>query len=530
MPGLVPEATGQPGGTGMADPFGMINSLMDFQNKANQNRQFQAHFMANQALGEIVAHAPSLEEGAQQAMANPLIAGFGQEGLASLRNYIMMGAQTKQIGQATAGMKMTQGRDAFQNVATAGLQAADDPQNWNKYYDAAMSGVDPSVMDFVKPRVDALKAGIAAKIQGLNLSDPAQAAQARKLIQSSVAGGYIGANGDASRLPSVLPGVEVGADNVPTYRPSTIGAGRGEVPYTLPTGQAAPPAQSAAPQVITNSATKQPLNATPDITPWVEIDPRTKQPVMDTHGNMKIKPSEIAEDQDLKKDQGGPAVERYNMAGQLISSTTQADEAAIGLAKKGGFTVTGFAGGARGAISNLVESLQNMTGKKLVDDPSLPLANAYVQTINKIQHTETFQMKNMLESTGGRGLGVLMQAQGAVPGMENTPLAFLMLNASIRGLANWETGKYEFRNAWQKNPAGTLLGADEAYMRQSPPIDSAKRELAKFGMSLQGGELVFNSKPELDNAAHEGLLGDGDAGKKLYKQFLAKLPPAPLPQ
>jgi hypothetical protein len=523
MPGLIPDATGQPGGTGMADPIGTMNSLMDFQNKANQNRKFQAEFMANQALGESMAHAPTMEEGLAAARQNPLIAGFAQEGLNTATEMIARQAQTKMIGMQTAAAKTKLGQDSFLNVSTAGLQAADDPQNWNKYIDNAMSGVDPAAMDFVKPRVAALKEGIAAKIQGLNMDDPAQRAQAQKAIQSLVAGGYVSAGGDRDRLNAVLPGVSVGPDNVPVRTPSQLEQGRNVVPTVLPMPGQQPTTQGPT-QTFTNSATGQPLDATADIKPWVQINPANGQPITDTRGNMQIKPSQVAQDQDLKKDQAGPAVERYNMAGQLISSTTQADEAVINLAKKGGYTVPGFAGGARGAISNIVETLQNMTGKKLVDDPSISSTNAYIQLVNKIQHLETFQTKNMLESTGGRGLGVLLEAQGAVPGMENTPLAFLVLNSGIRALASWETGKYEFRNHYQQNPAGTLLGADEAYMRQSPPINSARAELGKFGMTLRGGELTFADKGQLDRAAGEGLLGDGKAGRDMYKYFLAKLP------
>jgi len=417
MPGLIPEATGQPGGAGFGDPIGMANSLMDFQNKSNANRKFQAEFMANQALGEAMAHAPTMEEGLAQARQNPLIAGFAQEGLNTATEMIARQAQTKMIGMSTAAAKTKLGQDSFLNVATAGLQAADDPQNWNKYIDGAMSGVAPEAMDFVKPRVDAMKAGIAAKIQGLNMNDPAQAAQARKAIQSLIAGGYVSAGGDRDRLAAVLPSTVVGPDQVPRYVPSTLEAGRGG--FTSPISGTLPPTQAPTEATtFTNSATgaSAPIDVS-GVTPYLVRD-RQGNPVVTTEGRNIIDKDKFGEmDKNLKEQHSGPELTAYNGDRGMLNSLGQMQSAADDLTARGGFTVPGLFGTARGAISNAMETAENVLGTKFTGDAALPAKDADAQVINKWAHALPFALKNALDGTNGRGLGVLMEAAAAVPSM-----------------------------------------------------------------------------------------------------------------
>jgi len=536
MPGLIPDATGQPGGTGMENPFGMVNSLMDFQNKANQNRKFQAEFMANQALGEVMAHAPSMEEGISTAMQNPLIAGFGTEGLLNARNAAMVQAQTRMIGTQTAAAKTRLGQDSFLNVTTAGLQGADDPQNWNKYFDNAMKGVDPAAMDFVKPRVDALKEGIAAKIQGLNMNDPVQRAQAQKAIQTLVAGGFVGANGDISRLSAVLPSTTVGPDNIPIRVPSGLERIRGAVESPIsgqvPQTQTPPEATT-----FTNSSTgnSAPVDVS-GVTPYLVRD-RQGSPVVTTQGRNVIDQAKFGEmDKNLKEQHSGPELIAYNGDRGMLNSLGQMQASADDLTAQGGFTVPGLFGTARGAISNALETFENITGTKLTGDAALPGKNADVQTINKWAHALPFSLKNALDGTNGRGLGVLMEAAAAVPSMENTPLAFKVLTTGLKALANWDIGKYEFKEKYIAHPgnsSGSLLGSDVAYNKISTPLAEAQRELAKEGIVLDGSHIKFTDDQHLTQAYERGLFGrrkdspdapDGPAEKAMDDMYDAMHP------
>jgi hypothetical protein len=511
MPGLVPEATGQPGGVGMADPLGMMNSLMDFQNKSNQNRQFQATFMANQALGEVMANAPSLEEGVAQALKNPLIAGFAREGVNTATELIQRQAATKMLGVQTAAAKTKLGQDSFLNVTMAGLQGADDPANWNKYFDSAMSGVDPAAMDFVKPRVDALKAGIAAKIQGLNLSDPAQAAQAQKSIQSLIGAGYIGAGGDRERLNTVLPSVQVGPDGLPIRTPSQIGAGRGEVPSLMQQQGAAQPTQAAPTPGPINPTTNQPTVVNPDTSSLFVTHPNGSV-ALNIRGQPVFRNTGLEEQNKiLSQDFAGKEREQFIAAGNTINLSLQMDRAADDLNTKGGWYGTGIGGAFRGQLANLKETIEHAMGHQLTGpDTDLPEINADISQINKIHNTMAFTLMSQFEGKGREALGTLMTASNAVPGMENTPLAFKVINAGIRAMSEWEVKRRDFKEAWLRNPksGGTLIGADEDFYRQVPPEALAAQELQKFGMTLNPkGGLTFTSDDAIERAWNAGLLG-----------------------
>jgi hypothetical protein len=93
--------------------------------------------------------------------------------------------------------------------------------------------------------------------------------------------------------------------------------------------------------------------------------------------------------------------------------------------------------------------------------------------------------------------------------MENTPLAFKVLGAGLKALANWDIGKYEFKEAYRKDPAtgGSLLGSDLAYNKVSSPLDAAKNELGKIGVVLDGSHLTFSDDKHLLSAYETGLFG-----------------------
>jgi hypothetical protein len=414
-------------------------------------------------------------------------------------------------------MKMSQGRDAFQSVATAALQAADDPVNWNKYIDSSMKGVDPSVMSFVGPRVAALKEGIAAKIQGLDMNNPAQREQAQKFIQSSVAGAYIGANGDPSRLSTVLPTTKVDEPGNVIRVPSVLGAGRGQAP-SIGTTAAAPagaaPAGAPAPIVTNSSSGEQYPLHTEEVGHYMNLGPDGK-PAIGMYGRPVINPAFVESDKKLQTDHDGPELISYNADKGMLSSIAQMQSAADDLTAAGGFTVPGFMGVARGQIASAIETVENITGKKFTGDASmsnldLAIKNSDVQTINKWHGALSFQLKNMLESTGARGLGVLMEASSAVPSMENTPLAFKVLTSGLTALANWDIGKYEYKEAYRKDPytGGSLLGSDLSYNKVSSPLDAAKNELGKIGVVLDGSHLTFSDDKHLLRAYETGLFGE----------------------
>ena len=514
MPGLVPDATGQPGGTGMADPFGMMNSLMEFQNRANQNKQFQTQFMAKQAFGEIMAHAPSVEEGLNAAQANPLIAGFAQEGMLTAREIALRQAQTTQTGQTTANLKMQMGKDGFESAMSTGLMAAADPANWNKYFDAGMKGVDPSVMGYVKPKMDAIRQAIGAKIQGLNMNDPTQLAQAQKAITSLVTGAAATAGVGHDQIANFMPGTTLTPQGMPMQVPSPQQQTTGAFPTPISVPQ---PAQAAAqPVVVTNSASgeKYPVDLS-NTTPYLVKD-ATGKPAVSMQGRNAVDEQRYGKmDEELKAQHAGPELAAYNGDRGMINSLAQMQGAADDLTAKGGFNTPGLFGTARAAISNAMETVENITGTKFTGDAALPAENADAQVINKWSHALPFQLKKALDAGNQRGLGVLMEAAAAVPSMENTPLAFKVLTTGLKALANWDIGKYEYKEGYLNDPrntAGTLLGSDLAYGKISSPLSEATRELGKIGIVLDGSQIKFADDAHLLQAYETGLFGKRKAG------------------
>lgn len=510
MPGLVPEATGTPGGAGMADPFGMANSLMEFQNRANQNRLFQSQFMANQALGEVVAHSGSLEEGVTQAMQNPLIAGFATQGLANLRSMQNLELQTGEIRQrlSTSG---------YENTLQAGLAAAQDPLNYDKYFKAGLEAVDPSVRGRVTPMIKAVEDAIGQKISKYDMSKPDQVAAAKRDITALVGGAFIAGGGDPSHLTPYFGTVGMTPEGFAVKTPPILGqnAGAGGVVGggTAPAAPAAPAGQGPAgaePTVTNSSSGEQYKLSTGDSSHYMETGADGK-PLVDIYGNMHLKPNLVDADRKLQDEHATTGLEKYNGAKNMLGSLAQMDASVDELTAKGGFTVPGFLGTARGQIANAMETIMHITGKQFTGDAKdLPAANADIATINKWHNALTFQLKGMFEGSGARGLGVLMEASGAVPGMENTPLSFKVLTAGLKALANWEVGRYEYKDAWMQDrrSGGSLLGSDRAYNSQSSPLDAAKAELGKLGVTLDhGGQMVFKDNDALKNAYDTGLFG-----------------------
>ena len=74
------------GGMMGTNPLEMLNTLSEIQNRQNQNTAFQLKMKANQAIGEAIASAPSLDEGISNAFI-PGAMSWGGEALGNWRAY-----------------------------------------------------------------------------------------------------------------------------------------------------------------------------------------------------------------------------------------------------------------------------------------------------------------------------------------------------------------------------------------------------------------------------------------------------------
>jgi hypothetical protein len=462
--------------------------------------------MANQAFGEIMAHAPSLEEGLNQAQQNPMIMGFGGEALQTARTVQGLQMQSAQIKQAMTG-------SGYELAGKASLQAMQDPLHANDYFDSALKMVDPLVRDRVQPKFDALKKAIADKNQGLDMNDPAQRKQAMDNTSALVAGNFAGASGD---MKPFMPTTETTPEGITVRHPSPIEQMGGRTEQVIPpTGagtqpQGGPPGGPTGYSVTNSSNGEQYPVDTSGVTPYLIRDARGN-PAVNIYGRNSVDDKKFGDmDKNLREQHSTTELSSYNGDKGMLNSLGQMQSAADDLTAQGGFTVPGLFGTARAAISNAMETFENITGTKFTGDAMLPDKNADAQVINKWAHALPFQFRKALEGTNGRGLGVLMEAAAAVPSMENTPLAFKILTSGLKALANWDIGKYEYKEAYMKDPknsSGSLLGSDLAYNKVSSPLGEATKELAKDGIVLDGSHIRFSDDQHLLGAYERGLFG-----------------------
>jgi hypothetical protein len=196
----------------------------------------------------------------------------------------------------------------------------------------------------------------------------------------------------------------------------------------------------------------------------------------------------------------------FEQARNMYSGLTQMQAAESDLAARGGFTTSGFMGELRGQMSTLAQTLSDMGIVTLDKDKALAIRNMDLGEINKWRGTLIFNLKNSLDP-GARSLGSLMEAATTVPGLNNTPLQFMVLTAGLKGLAAWKAGEFSYKDQYLQN-AGTLYGADSAYGRATSPLDETRAELAKIGMQITpDNHFKFINDQAIQHAFANGLLG-----------------------
>ena len=466
----------------------------------NQNRLFQSKFMANQALGEVIAHSGSLGEGLDAAEKNPLIMGFGADAFANART-----AQGIQLQAAEAKQKL--GTSGYEAALQAGIQAMNDPINYGKYFDNGMKLVDPVVQDRVRPQVEAVKEMIGQKIKGLDLTDPGQLKTAQDRIKAAIIGSYTGAGGDPSHLAPFLPSVDVSQEGIAVRKPSPQEILQGGTPAPITPRPVAPQGGATGGKpVITNPSTGEDI----------PVDTSSAQNYMKGrsiyNGIPVLNDNARQADAHLQEEHAGPELEQYRGANNVIANLTQMDSDIAELGQHGGLTTPGFLGVARGELAKAIQTFTAATGLELPESmKNLPTDVADVETINKYQHVLTFMAKKAFEGTGARGLGVLMEASSAVPGMENTPLGFMVISAGLKATANWQARKYEFKEKWaqdRNNTGGSLVGSEMAFNKAYSPLQATQEELSKVGVEIGPNKKIrFTSDDQLLHAYDNGLLG-----------------------
>ncbi len=516
-PMMVGGAPAVPSMMGGANPLQMMGGIADLQNKLNENRKFQTEFMANQALGEIIAHSPSLEEGMQTAGQNPLIMGYATQGMMNLKTIQMLGLQAQQTQATTHEIQQRVGLSGRDAVLQAGVAALQHPENAAEIYESALQGLSPEGKAAAEPMVKAALHGMQTAIGKFDPNDPQQLAAARGRA-AAVLGGYAaGAQINPGELevmaqkpittPEGLAGTQAGPFG------GTMGQAPGQI--QIQSGQAPQSPLQAGGGQMPQGATPNPISGGAyDTTPKVPfLTGPGGQPLRKPDGEPVV-PEKIAlQEQDLEK----KSSTEYEAALGMNASLAQLTNAAMRLNAEKGWNNTGWGAKLRGELANLTETFNRVTGRPVPPEIAAGLADttASMATIEKFSRQLAYQMENSFQGDGRHAFGLFQQTLSAVPGVENTPYAFMELAAGLKGMANYAIAKKQFMNDYSTKSYGHLFGADVSFNQQSPPIEFVRKELLNsLETSMKAGYLGQDKEGKLPKEAidkarkiHESIVG-----------------------
>ena len=504
------------------NPFGMMNSLADFQNKMNENRMFQAKFMAAQSLGEIIAHSDSLEDGINTAMKNPMINAFGGEPLANARTLQNLDMQRKEVAQRIASGQQAMAQSGYNSVLQAGLMAIASPERTHEIFKNALLTVDPSVRDRVAPQVQAMEDAFAAKIGKYDLNTPTGYKAAQDAAKAVFTGPFLAAGGDLGHITPWIGTTQLTPEGYPLHVPGVMeGGAMPSTPAGGPTGGAAPPA----PGATTTGSEQNPNPVSGKPYDMSDIN-KIGFTAPDYLGRVHLSnPSDEKRNADAIDDYDHKETPAYNGAlntqaqiAQVLSASQKAQDA-------GAWYTPGAGASARLELSKFMQAIHTMTGQPPSKEEIDRVEGIQsMEDVVKLSQTMAFQQENMFQGEGRKAYGLFVQSLASVPGLENSPGGIKILSAGIQGFAKYMEAKHNFKNEWLQNKAshGVLPGAEEAFNKQSPPLSFINAEFRKEGLQLApDGQLKFNSLPALDRAFQSGWFGDqrGPAAEVAIKRY-----------
>lgn len=193
------------------NPLTTIGNFANVQDKLNQIKLFQQTFAARQKAGEILATAPSLDEGLTALMKDPLTAPFSGEILNQVRQSMLSQLQFQ-------GTEQEQAQNGFMAVMKALTPAMNDPTMFSSLVDAQLATLSPAAKARVVPAMESIKKGLLGDLP----SDPSEA---RGVFNRRLAGLLAGAGitNDTIRGLTGTPAPEV--------KTGPFGSGGAEVPY-----------------------------------------------------------------------------------------------------------------------------------------------------------------------------------------------------------------------------------------------------------------------------------------------------------
>ncbi len=147
--------------------LGAVNDIAGLQKTLTELQGTRLTLAAKQKAGQIMATAPSLDEGIQALHQDPEVSGFIPDVIATLQS--VSSAQTAQAGE-----RQTQATSGLNAVMSGLLPALNDPSTFDADIAARMPTLSPSAQQAVTAALPGLRKSL---FDGLSKDDPALAAQ-----------------------------------------------------------------------------------------------------------------------------------------------------------------------------------------------------------------------------------------------------------------------------------------------------------------------------------------------------------------
>jgi hypothetical protein len=504
-------------------PLETMSTFADIQNKLNTNKLFQQTYAAKLKAGQLIAAAPTLEDGLDALTRDPQTAPFAPEIINTFRQTQLTLAQTQEINQGMAA----NGLQGFVKMLPAVLADPSD-STWAGAQEAALAGLAPEARKRVQSSIDSIKKSLLA---GLPTDDPEAAGRmfSQRLnglltgagmtpellsgilgkvdqvdtgggLQPGVRGtaldgGGFNTNGN-SLIPKTLPpeildtgdtqGAVGGAYPTPTvgnplfkglppgaYAPGTVPAGG-----KYGTGGAG--AQVEAPAYDPNAvaATGKPLFP-PEMT--------EKSPTVGNAtgiGGVAIKsPAQTRNAEALAARFADEGTRQFQGAQDTMRAMEYTIAALDKLGAERNFLSPGTAGEFRVNFAKGLNTLFASFGVKELFDLDKIAAG---EGLKKETIRGGFSAMAAAMGVSREAATVVQNSIDTIPSLENTYMGGRLISEEIQAIAERQIDRYNFMSGWQAQNQGDLQGAEAAFNKYHPVEDYTNPVLSHYGMNPDG--------------------------------------------
>lgn len=527
----------------LPDMFGNMEKMANIRNLMNQNAIFQQTFQAKQRAGQIMATAPSVDEGLKRLQADPLTASFAPE---LMNSYRQLDLTNTQVQSAQQGMNTT----GFHEVMKALPSAYTDMGSFQKAMAARLGTLSPMTQDYLN------KTGVVSSLQSALFDglpdDPTQkASEYRRRWNALMLGAdftpdsinaITGKNAQVDTGTGIQPTVErptaLGGGQVPVGSPinktgvaPTIenvngvpliigGPGGGAQNDNNALGVTQPGAGAGSSSSGASPGTAAPAGVAGDGTPVVPQGfkitgaPVQAAPSATNPTGMPV----LSEDEkelstEMAKRYGDGGLKTFEGAQTTMGMLKQMDSDLDNMVKSGGLGVPGTGAKARLMLENAANTVASITGKKPPFDPSQV---ASTENFIKAMTTMRLSVLNTMLGTQREAAQTISSMGEAVPNINNSYLGAKMLVETFRQMSQRVMDERAFDNWYMQQTRGNLTGAEEAFNKLHPAQEYARQAMDKFGMDPSG---KFKDPQTVLSYIARGYLTQQQGQKILESQF-----------